>query len=46
MTQVGVGETREVCEQCGAVIGDRERHAQWHRRLDGILTDPGQEPAR
>jgi hypothetical protein len=25
MTQVGVGETREVCEECGAVIGDRDR---------------------
>jgi hypothetical protein len=30
MAQVGVGEMREVCGECGAVIGDRERHSQWH----------------
>jgi hypothetical protein len=23
MTQVGIGETREVCEECGAVIGTK-----------------------
>jgi hypothetical protein len=37
MTQVGVGETREVCEECGAVIGDRERHSQWHELLAPVL---------
>ena len=45
MTQVGVGETREVCEECGAVIGDQERHAQWHDLLatvhqDGMNSSP------
>jgi hypothetical protein len=33
VTQVGVGETREVCEECGALIGDRQRHSEWHQRL-------------
>jgi hypothetical protein len=28
MTQLGVGDTTEVCEECGAVVGDRERHAR------------------
>jgi hypothetical protein len=37
MTQVGVGESREVCGECGAVIGDRERHTQWHERLEKAL---------
>jgi hypothetical protein len=37
MTQVGVGETREVCEECGAVIGDQERHSQWHELLATVL---------
>ena len=37
MTQVGVGETREVCDECGAVVGDRERHARWHERLAAVL---------
>ena len=37
MTQVGIGETREVCEECGAVIGDQERHAQWHELLATVL---------
>ena len=39
MTQVGVGESREVCGECGAVIGDRERHTQWHELLDKVLPD-------
>jgi hypothetical protein len=42
MTQVGVGETTEVCEECGAVVGDRERHAHWHERLATLLPDQGQ----
>jgi hypothetical protein len=42
MTQVGIGETREVCEECGAVIGDQERHAQWHELLATGLPDPDQ----
>jgi hypothetical protein len=42
MTQVGVGETTEVCEECGAVVGDRERHAQWHERLASVLPSPDQ----
>jgi hypothetical protein len=37
MTQVGVGETREVCEECGAVIADQERHSQWHELLATVL---------
>ena len=42
MTQVGVGETREVCEECGAVIGDQERHSQWHELLATVLLNrPG-----
>jgi hypothetical protein len=39
MAQVGVGESREVCGECGAVIGDRERHAQWHELLGKVLLD-------
>ena len=39
MTQVGVGESREVCGECGAVIGNRERHTQWHELLDTVLPD-------
>jgi hypothetical protein len=42
MTQVGVGETREVCEECGAVIGDRQRHSQWHELLATGLPGPDQ----
>jgi hypothetical protein len=42
MTQVGVGETTEVCEECGAVVGDRERHTQWHERLASALPSPDQ----
>jgi hypothetical protein len=42
MPQVGVGEAREVCEECGAVIGDRERHSQWHELLAPLL--PGWHP--
>jgi hypothetical protein len=38
MTQVGVGESREVCEECGALIGNRERHDQWHERLANVLS--------
>jgi hypothetical protein len=37
MTQVGIGETREVCEECGAVIGDQERHSHWHELLATVL---------
>ena len=36
MAQVGVGGTREVCEECGAVIGDRKR-PQWHELLATVL---------
>jgi hypothetical protein len=39
MTQIGVGETREVCEECGAVVGDRERPAEWHELLATALPD-------
>jgi hypothetical protein len=39
MAQVGVGESREVCGECGAVIGDRERHTQWHELLGKVLLD-------
>ena len=39
MTQVGVGESREVCGEYGAVIGNRERHTQWHELLDTVLPD-------
>jgi hypothetical protein len=42
MPQAGVGETREVCEQCGALVGDRERHARWHELLATVL--PDQQP--
>jgi hypothetical protein len=42
MTQVGVGDTTEVCEECGAVVGDRERHTQWHERLATVLPSPEQ----
>jgi hypothetical protein len=42
MTEVGVGETTEVCEECGAVVGDRERHTQWHERLAAVLSSPDQ----
>jgi hypothetical protein len=37
MAQVGVGEAREAYEECGAVIGDRERHSQWHELLATVL---------
>jgi hypothetical protein len=40
MTQLGIGDTTEVCEECGAVVGDRDRHTGWHERLDAAL--PGQ----
>jgi hypothetical protein len=39
MTQVGVGESREVCGECGAVVGDRERHTRRHELLDKVLLD-------
>jgi hypothetical protein len=42
MTEVGVGKTTEVCEECGAVVGDRERHTQWHERLAAVLSSPDQ----
>jgi hypothetical protein len=42
MTQIGVGETTEVREDCGAVIGDHERHAQWHEHLATVLPDRDQ----
>jgi hypothetical protein len=42
MTQVGVGGMTEVCEECGAVVGDRERHTRWHERLASQLPDLGQ----
>jgi len=42
MTQVGVGGTTEVCEECGAVVGDRERHTRWHERLAAVLSSPDQ----
>jgi hypothetical protein len=42
MAQVGVGEMREVCGECGAVIGDRERHSQWHALLAGVLPSQDQ----
>jgi hypothetical protein len=41
MTQVGLGESTEVCEECGAVVGDRGRHARWHERLAAVV--PAQE---
>ena len=46
MTQVGVGETREVCEECGAVIGDQERHSQWQELLATVLPGWHELPAR
>jgi hypothetical protein len=39
MSQVGVGESRGVCGECGAVIGDRQRHMQWPELLDQVLPD-------
>jgi hypothetical protein len=42
MTQLGVGDATEVCEECGAVVGDRERHARWPERLATLLPDPDQ----
>ena len=42
MTQLGVGDTTEVCEECGAVAGDRDRHTRWHERLDAALPDQGE----
>ena len=44
MTQIGVGETREVCEICGALIGDRQRHQQWHELLATVLPAAGEPP--
>jgi hypothetical protein len=42
MAQVGVGETTEVCEECGAVVGDRDRHRRWHERLATVLPSADQ----
>jgi hypothetical protein len=42
MTQVGVGDTTEVCEECGAVVGDRDRHRRWHERLATVLPSADQ----
>jgi hypothetical protein len=40
MTQLGVGDTTEVCEECGAVVGDRDRHTRWHERLATVVPEP------
>jgi hypothetical protein len=45
MAQVGVGESREVCGECGAVIGDRERHTQWHELQSSSAAAPPQRLA-
>jgi hypothetical protein len=42
MTQLGVGDTTEVCEECGAVVGDHDRHTRWHERLDAALPEQGE----
>jgi hypothetical protein len=41
MTQVGVGEKTEGCEERGAVVGDRGRHGRWHERLTSQPPDQG-----